>query len=182
MIKRLAQSINRNCSNHPKLSEVACAASLAHHGYLGPVKGLSLWNVYLSSVPVDQLASLVSCVTGGVYIAYVGGCDLSPILDSLQCKTLEIDSQSLNTEETQALVRAMETGVEEVSLSYYHGNVDIETLTMYSGQGKCRLVRCNETRYHDALRNWKKMQEICERRKWTLTQHNYRSIELKVVD
>ena len=112
MIKRLAQSINRNCSNHPKLSEVACAASLAHHGYLGPVKGLSLWNVYLSSVPVDQLASLVSCVTGGVYIAYVGGCDLSPILDSLQCKTLEIDSQSLNTEETKALVRAKERGVE----------------------------------------------------------------------
>ena len=156
MIKRLAQSINRNCSNHPKLSEVACAASLAHHGYLGPVKGLSLWNVYLSSVPVDQLASLVSCVTGGVYIAYVGGCDLSPILDSLQCKTLEIDSQSLNTEETQALVRAMESRVEELELDDGLA-LEIRDMMEYSGQGKCWEVWCDRDaadRYKEQLRSW----------------------------
>ena len=76
------------------------------------MNGLSLWNLELSSIQVDHLASLASCVTGGVYIAYVSGCDLSPILDSLKCKTLEISSQRLNTQETQALLRAMDKGVE----------------------------------------------------------------------
>ena len=98
-IKRLVQSIN--WSSRPQLSEVTCAARLTHHGFLRSVNGLSLWNLDLSSVPTGHLASLFSCVTGGVYIAYVSGCDLSPILDSLKCKTLEISSQRLNTRETQ---------------------------------------------------------------------------------
>ena len=150
-------------------SEVACVASLAHHGLLRSVNYLMLMlsKVDLSSVPADHLASLASCVTGVVDVWNVRGYGLSTILDNVKCESLTISSQSLNTEETQALVRAMETGVEEVSLCYYHGNVDIETLIKYSGRGKCRLVRCNETRYHDALRKWKQMQEKSERRKWT---------------
>ena len=119
-------------------SEVACVASLAHNRLLRSVRDLCLFKVNLSSIPADHLVSLVSCVTGRVYIEGVSGCGLSTILDNVKCESLTISSQSLNTEETHALVRAMETGVEEVSLSYYHGNVDIETLIKYSGQGKCR--------------------------------------------
>ena len=162
--------------------EVPCVASLAHHRLLRSVKYLILSKVNLSSVPEVQLASLASCVTGIFDIWSVSGSGLVTILDSLKCRRLVISTQSLNTEETEALVRAMETVVEEVSLSYYHGDMtlDIEALTKYSGQGKCRLVTCYETRYYDALRNWKIMQEKCERRKWTFTQLT--GIELRVAD
>ena len=165
--------------------EVACVTSLAHHGLLRSVNYLMLMlsKVDLSSVPADHLASLASCVTGVVDVWNVRGYGLSTILDNVKCESLTISSQSLNTEENQALVRAMETGVEEVLLSYYSGDMtlDIETLIKYSGQGKCSLVICDEARYFDALRKWEEMQGKCERRKWTLTQKTY-GIELKVVD
>ena len=170
--------------NLDEQTEIACVASLAHHRLLRSVNSLILSDVNLSSIPVDHLVSLVSCVTESVNIGNVSSCDLSPILDSLQCKQLDIESQSLNTEETQALVRAMETGVEDVSLSE-DVTVDIKALTEYSGQGKCTLVRVrydsydDNAIYDDALRIWKEMQEKFERRKWTLTQDTYR-IELKV--
>ena len=100
-----------------------------------------LSDVDLGSVPAEHLASLVSCVTVYVLINNVNNCDLVSILDSLKCRSLTINSQNLSTEETQALVRAMELRLEcgvmgvtgEVSL-------DITALTQYSGQGKCREV------------------------------------------
>ena len=115
-------------------AEINCAARIAHHGFLSPVDDLSLFNVNLSSVPADHLASLASCVIGGVYIAYVSGCDLSPILDSLKCKTVEISGQSLNTEETQALMRAMEKGVEVLRV----GVVDNRIWKNQTGTGRKR--------------------------------------------
>ena len=98
---------------------MTCAASLAHHRLLGSVQEMRLWNVDLTSVPAEHLASLASCVnemTGGVIIENVSGCDLVNILDSVNCRRLSISSQSLGSEETQALVRAMKSGVEVVNL------------------------------------------------------------------
>ena len=73
-----------------------------------------------------------------------------------QCQELVISDQHLGSEETQALVQAMESGVEEVEL---RGEVtlDIRSLMEYSGQGKCsKLGCCDDTvpRYREQLMSW----------------------------
>ena len=45
------------------LPVITCAASLAHHGFLGSVDEMRLWDVDLTTVPAEHLASLVSSVT-----------------------------------------------------------------------------------------------------------------------
>ena len=102
-------------------------------------------DVDLTSVPAEQLASLVSCVTRKVEIGNFIG-DLVTVLDSVQCEILSVSRQNLGSEETQALVRAMESGVESVGLS---GGLTlaIRSLMDYSGQGKCRGVWCYSYRY-----------------------------------
>ena len=65
-------------------------------------------------------------------------------MTSLKCIDLTIISQSLGREETQALVQAMESGVEDLNLGK-EVTVDIEALIQYSGQGVCSSVRLNAT-------------------------------------
>ena len=87
--------------------DIAEAARLAYDGLLGSLSGLSLtffW-VDLSSVPAAHLASLVSSVTSTVFIHRVDG-DLINILDNVKSKRMLISGQSLNKEETRALVQA----------------------------------------------------------------------------
>ena len=120
---------------------IQCAGNLAHRDLLGDVKSIRLGyrgNVEdLSTVPTPHLASLVSTATSVVYIRGVTGCNLVPILDGIKCQKLFIYKQKLGRDETQALVRAMETRVEIVRLDYV--DIDIEALTKYSGQGRCFL-------------------------------------------
>ena len=132
-----------------------CAASLAHHGLLGSVSYMSLGDVDLTSVTAEHLASLVS-VTGRVYIGNVSGSALVTILDSVKGEVFWICRQSLDSEETQALVRAMESRVEIVLLNA-GVTLDIRDLMEYSGQGKCREVECfrdTADRYKEQLRTW----------------------------
>ena len=145
---------------------ITWASSLVHHGMIGSLKNMMLYNVDLTSIPPEHLASLTSCVTAGVYIFHVSGCDLVTIMDSVKSKVLIIFRQSLDSEETQALVRAMESDVEEVELQ---GEVtlDIRDLMEYSGQGKCRKVACHRNdRYRKQLRTW------AESRNWEVTHDN----------
>ena len=113
-------------------------------------------DVDLTSVPAEHLASLASCVTRRVIITDVSGCGLVTILDIVKIKELVIRYQRLGSEETQALVRAMESGVEEVELD--DGvTLDIRDLMEYSGQGKCRRVWFYSDaldRYREQLRAW----------------------------
>ena len=140
----------------PKLPEIICTASLAHHGLLGSVKRMKLWHD-LTSVPTEHLANLASRVTGHVGIYWnVHGCDLVNILDSVKSKGLDISCQRLGREETQALVRAMESCVRELVL-YGKVTLDIRSLMEYSGQGKCRRIECHydtAARYSDELGTW----------------------------
>ena len=78
---------------------------------------MDLWNVDLTSVPAEHLASLASSVTRMVTIENISGCNLVTILDNVKSRVLNIPNQSLGSEETQALVQAMESGVEEVGLN-----------------------------------------------------------------
>ena len=109
VIKSLAERIK---SYLPLVPEITTVANLAHHGLLGSVEDMWLCDVDMSSVPAEHLASLAACVTMDVGIYNVSNCDLVSILDSVNCKWLCICIQSLSSEETRALVRAMESRVE----------------------------------------------------------------------
>ena len=117
-----------------------------------------MYNVDLSPVPNNHMASLASSVTWAVLIKNVGSCDLIRILNNLECNRLCINRQSLSTEETGALVQAMESRVEEVSLSGWEEvSLDISVLTQYNGEGRCREVVCYDAaadRYWDELSTW----------------------------
>ena len=148
--------------------QVCCATILAHHGLLDSVDFLDLRYDDLSSVPTQHLASLVSCVTERMDLQNISGYNLANLFDSLkECKMLWIESQHLGREETQAMVRAMETQVEEVEL--YDVTLDIEALAEYSGQGRCTSVVCLRNpvdRYSEALKTW-----ITSRTDWMWTKY-----------
>ena len=117
-----------------------------------------LQNVDLTSVPAEHLASLVSSVTEWLGIRNVSGCDLVNILESVKSIRLAIFRQSLGSEETQALVWAMESRVGWVGLDR-EVTLDIRDLMEYNGQGKCRVVECysdTADRYRVQLRTWAK--------------------------
>ena len=141
----------------PSIYEISDAASLSHHGMLSSVEWMWLSNVDLACVPAEHLASLTSCVTQYVSIYNVSNCDIISILESVKGQGLYISSQTLSSEETQALVRAMESGVEFVELGKDgEVNLDITALTQYSGQGNCLRVSCwgdTAERYREEMSN-----------------------------
>ena len=170
-IKRLTDRIGgalKDGFRWRRIRELVCGASLAHHGLLGSVRDMSLSNEDLSPVPVQHLASLLTCVTRDLSIDNVSGCDLVSLFTNIKCQELSITSQSLGREETQALVQAMEYRVEAVVL-YKDVELDIESLSKYiqSGQGSCKkLILCQNTaeRYTKELKTfrgriWRVIQE-----------------------
>ena len=175
-IRREAESltakIREEWDNHhyPHLPEIVTAASLAHHGLLGSDHWMKLMDVDLAFVPAEHLASLTACGRECVVINNVSSFAIVNILDNLKCKGLYINRQSLSSEDTRSLVRAMESGVEIVSLGF-RGDVslDITALTQYSGQGKCcRVVLCYDGtvgRYREELRSWAQMMN------WRVLKH-----------
>ena len=175
MIKNLAERVKKSLKDSPSsLPVVSCAVSLAHHRLLGSVKDMGLRNVDLTSVPAEHLASLVSSVTKHVVIGNVSGCDLVTILDSVKCDWLYIRRQNMGIEETQALVRAMDSGVKNLHLNV-GVTLDIAWAIRYNGQGKCRKVECvldTTRRYREQLRTW------ATSRKWKVTlddEHSFNS-------
>ena len=126
----------------PFLTRITTLASLAHHGILGSMRCLWMIDLDLASVPNEHLVSLVSCLTEYLYIKNVSNCNIISILDSVKSEKLHIDNQSLSSEETRALVRAMESGVMEVKLGFSEEvSLDMTALTQYNGQGKCVRVQ-----------------------------------------
>ena len=65
--------------------------------------------------------------------------------------------QILNQFSTKALVRVLEDPVSRITLT--NVTLDIEALVKYSGQGKCRTVRCygdTAARYRGEMITWAK--------------------------
>ena len=136
-IQRLTQIVRDvieggNVGRRPCINVFMCGTSLAHHGLLGPVVGLSLTDVELSSVPTQHLVSLVSSVTSVIRIQNVSGCDLASILSNIKCGQLHITRQSLGREETRALVQAKDSRVKKVKLHKETVTLDIEALAQYT--------------------------------------------------
>merc|ERR1719400_214731 len=121
-------------SYKPNLAEILPLASMAHHGIPISVKQMFI-HEDLASVPVKHLASLVSCVTSTVFMQDVN-CDVVPILlDNIKCKHVSIN-QTLGSEGTKSLVRAMEwPGHVECVCLGPKTNLDIAVLNQYSGEG-----------------------------------------------
>jgi len=149
---------------------VTCGAALAHHGLLSPMNELVLYEVDVSEVPAQHLASLASCVTSFLQIENViGGQHIVSLLTNLKCGELyiniNINRQSLGREETQALVQAMHSGVKWVGLRD-EVTLDVEALAEYSGLGVCREVYSSgdtAARYKEELRTW------ASNRNWRVT-------------
>ena len=138
----------------PSLSKLQSAAALATLGHIKQVERLDLYNLDTSSVPAEELSSLVKC-SDVVGIARVNG-GLAPVLSSVQCGRLHIHSTSLSTADTQQLVAAMDTRVKWVTLC---GSVtlDMETLAQYDGEGECDKVTLwmdTTERYRDQVKAW----------------------------
>ena len=99
----------------------------------------------------------------------VSNTDLTSILDRYKSKWLNINNQSLSTQETRALVRAM-ANVEMMELGYKgEVTVDMSTLVTYVGQGKCKWVAFRYDtglKYREEVRRW--AQRIC----WRVTQED----------
>lgn len=156
------------------LSKIVTAASLAYHGMLGSVKWMFLEDV--------DLASLVLCATKCVDIRNVS--NIINILDNIRCKYLEITRQTLSSEETYALVRAMESRVEVVTMGFGGGvSLDCKTLTQFSEQGKCREFVCW---VENADRSWKEVSSWAQRRiEWYVFEDNrglyYHSLENRLM-
>ena len=152
--------VDFNRGSLKNMFEVTYAASLAHHGLLGSFKlpELKLCDD-LTPVQAKHLASLVPAVIGRVDIENVRGCDLVPILDNVKSKGLFIKRQSLGSEETQALVRAIESRVEIVCLEDV--TIDISDLTSYNLMDRFRgkLMTLARSRNWN-LWMWKK-ENIC---------------------
>ena len=144
---------------------MAYAGSLAHQGLFKLETEEEAWlfrDVDLSLVPTDHQISLAACVTAGIVIRNVRGCDLVNIFKGVKTKRVNIKRQTLGREETQALVQAVETRVKKLGLGYgtiEDVKVDIQALLEYSGQGKCSILVCNGgivTSHREELEAWAK--------------------------
>ena len=74
-LERLAERIRAKWVDWyiPRLPEITTAASLAHYGFLRPVKWMGLWDVDLASIPAELMASLAACVTDRVVVYHCEG-------------------------------------------------------------------------------------------------------------
>ena len=175
-IKKLQELIRKmfKCQKTSNdLRVITYAACLAHQGLMKRENEmLKLENVDLSLIPLEQLTSLASCVTK-INIKNVRGCELSDIFKGLKKSSkisyLKMSKQSLGREATQALVQAMESCVQTVTLGdegeFGEVILDINALTEYSGQGMCMEIMCNDeivTHHREELETWAKSHN------WTL--------------
>ena len=151
--------LSKNCEK-----KILSFASFAFHGVLQEVTELILCNkdngfatpsgpyyasLDLGFVPSEHLQALVPCVTEIIEIRSVTGCDVTSLLDSVNCTKLHL-TQKMNKEETDALVRAMAARVDDVYLGGSGNiNLDVDTLTQYKGDGKCRAIHCIAIGIHE---------------------------------
>ena len=134
----IARCLDRIPSSVPR---VASAAALAARGHLATVDTLSLYNVSTSSVPAEEMASLVRCVRCRIKIIFMNIRSheiLAVVFKSVHCRTLAIKHMILDTPTTQGLLGAMVSGVKEVELDDVI--FDTESLIQYDGRGECAMV------------------------------------------
>ena len=147
-------------SHRQSEAEIKRAALLAWEGHLTSVECMEIRNMSITDIPRDHMEILASIDN------VTQANQLGRILASVKCSVLCLRDMELSEEETRALVTAMRDRVEDVWL-YEDVTLDIEELTQYDGQGRCRwLVVVGDTRARDRLRRW------AADKGWTLTRDN----------
>ena len=171
MISKLTNNVRERVAYQiPSLPEIACAASWAYHKLhiLGSqedpefrgwqwLANTNLHDVDVSSIPPDHLVAFMCCVSRYLSLDNVSGSGLVTILSNVHSLRLFIDNETLDVEETKALVKSMEAEGFYIKLMIGDVNLDIKTLTEYSGKGQCNDVRISgdtADRYRDELRTW----------------------------
>ena len=171
MVTRLTENVRDRVAYHsPSLPEITCAASMAYHnlhmlgcqeshGHTGWLTNTNLDDVDVSSIPPDHRVAFMSCVGRSFRLNNVSGkWQMVTILSNVHSDGLFIDNQTLDVEETKALVKSMEADGYRITLMIGDGvNLDIKTLTEYSGNGQCSDVRISgdtADSYRDELRTW----------------------------
>ena len=151
--------------HEPSEAELKTAAQLAHEGYMSSVKNINIVNVDISDTTSDNMGNLASIVKDGVWIDNMTPLShLGAILASVLSTQLWLGNMSLSEENTRALVTAMRTRVQEVTL--YGVTLDPELLSAYDGQGHCTELEMHGnmvTRYGARMREW------AGERGWTVT-------------
>ena len=145
------------------------AALLAQEEYLTSVKCMRIEHMDISDIPSDQMDKLASIVTETVKIENMTPASrVSSILASVQCSVLWLWRMKLSEENTRALVTAMRDRVQTVGL--VDGvTLDIEELTQYDGQGRCRELRVwRDTRERYGAR----LRRLTADKGWTVTGDN----------
>ena len=133
--------ITTDTGNQKENEKAIALSNLLSLGVIETVKHLILHPENLRSLPGNHLQTLVSCATESVSAGNVTDQDLATLLDNVKCKKLNlVDEQTLNQEETEALVQAMTSRVEIVQLFTDSVRMDLDTLRKYKGGGKCKEV------------------------------------------
>ena len=108
MMNRLIKRINTNFENVESINAITSAASLAYHGLLSIVNTLTMRDMDLSSVPTSHMTKLAYCAEKDITINNATGFDLVGFLKKIPYgEQLNIDEQSLNDDEAQALMKIL---------------------------------------------------------------------------
>ena len=111
MMNRLTKQLKTNFQNVESVEAITSAASLAFHFYgqvFSFVKTLTMCDMDLSSIPTSHMEALALCAKCDITINNVTGFDLVSFLEKIPYgEQLNIDGQSLNDEEAQALMKIL---------------------------------------------------------------------------
>ena len=180
--------LSKNCKK-----KILTLASFVYHGLLQEVSELVLCSydsgfgsyhtpqIDLGFVPKEHLQALVLSVQKSIKIINVTGYDVVSLLDSVKSTKLHL-TQKLNQEETDALVRAMTSRIDDV---YLGGagviSLDVDKLTQYKGDGKCRAIHCFWNRkilYQESV-EWidaERIEQWARKMNWSVSKYMCRGV------
>ena len=121
-------------SPSPSQAQVSSVATFIFYGYITEMHQMWLYDIDLSEVAhASSLANVT--VAHSVRISNVTG-NIDPLLSRVRCWVLVISGMILSTEDTAALVQAMENNVERVVLDDYRGPVELDMNTLLTFEGE----------------------------------------------
>jgi len=149
-LQRIQKSWNKR-DHYPTRRGVEQASRLAYNGKLTKVGFMNLNSDGLGFFPTrfDFMAELTQCVKERIIIdgdSNIGPDNLSTILRNARCRALWIAKVSWNASLTRLLVQSLDSV--EVLVLGDDAEVDLDTLTSYSGTGSCRFIEFRDDDFY----------------------------------
>ena len=151
----------------------AMRASLVVHGVLKSVTDLILHDsMSISLIPEDQLKTLISSTTDRIEIEdeenKIKTLDRDIIFTNVQSKSMELIYLDLTKRETELLVTAMGSRVEEITLAGVE--LYVKTFLEYQGNGKCKQI--DILNYGFCKDNKVELLAWCKQKNWTMKRND----------